>query len=104
MVKRMKFEELLEACRARIRLHVALDSHGCAYSDKDPIALAVIDLLGEAFQCGFEPPSTEDPGIVTILDGSEDPQPAYQLTPPEARMFAAQLLRDADEAEAKAKS
>jgi len=98
----MKFDELLEACHARLQLHVAFDSHGCAYSGKDPIALAVIELLGEAFACGFEPPNTDDPGIVTILDGSEDPQPAYQFTPPEARMFAAKLMRAADEAEAEA--
>lgn len=56
--------------------------------------------LGESQPCGFEPPVV-DPGMVSILDGSEDPQPAYQLTPREARWFAAALLRAADEAEDK---
>lgn len=63
-------------------------------------AQAVIDLLGEARPCGFELPVV-DHDMVTILDGSEDPQPAYQFTPAEARWFAAALLRAADEAEAK---
>lgn len=63
------------------------------------LAQAVIDLLGEAFPCGFVPPSTEDPRTVVILDGSNDPQPAYEFTPTEARAYAAALLRAADEAQ-----
>lgn len=84
----MKFDDLLDACRMRV----------ASYPGKDPIAVAVIDLLGELPGCGFEPPFAE-PGMVSILDDSEDPQPSYQFTPGEARWFAAELLRAADEAE-----
>lgn len=96
----MKFDDLLEACRARIAQHVTFDSMGRACAGKDPIALAILDLLGESPGCGFEPPVIE-PGMVSLLDGSEDPQPAYQFTPGEARWFAAELLRAADDAELK---
>lgn len=60
------------------------------------LASAVLELLGEAQPCGFEPPVV-DPGMVTIMDGTE---PAYQFDPPEARAYAVMLLRAADEAEA----
>jgi hypothetical protein len=97
----MKFDALLDKCRARLAQNVTISADGLASADKDPIALAVIDLLGEDPGCGFEPPVV-DPGMVSILDGSDDPQPAYQFTPEEARWFAAELLRAADAAEVKA--
>ena len=94
----MKFDDLLNACRGRAAQHVAIGLDGRAYSGRDPIALTTLELLGDSLACGFERPVV-DPGRVTILDGSEDPQPAYQLSPREARWFAAELLRAADEAE-----
>lgn len=58
----------------------------------------ILDLLGESAPCGFEPPCTDQPGVVAILAGDGDPM--YEFTPGEARTYAAMLLRAADESEA----
>ena len=83
----MTFAQLLDQCRIR--------------GNDDPIARAVLTLLGDLPTYGFEPPVV-DKDMVTILDGSNDPQPAYQLTPKETRWFAVELLLAADEAESAA--
>ena len=90
----MTFEELLATAR-----HIVGVSEW-AQVDTFPLKLArgVLDLLGNIQPCGFEPPVV-DPDMVSILDNSHDPEPAYQFTPDEARWFAAALLRAADEAE-----
>lgn len=61
------------------------------------LARAVLDMLGEIQPCGFEPPCTDQPGVVAILGGDGDPM--YEFTPGEARAYAAMLLRAADAAD-----
>lgn len=63
------------------------------------LARAVVDLLGEVQPCGFEPPCVDAPNqTVAIMGGDGDP--LYELSPAEARWFAAELLRGADECDA----
>ena len=99
----MKLHKLLYKCRVRLTQHIAIGYDGRAYAGPDLIAEAVLELLG-----GKRPNAVASPvvvtmqghvGMVRILDGGEDPKPACQLTPIEARWFAAELLRAADAAE-----
>lgn len=95
----MTFDELLILARHRLRnTRAAMPPIA-----DDPVDAWLIDKLDEAQPCGFEPPVV-DPGMVSVMDGSNDPDPAYQFTPSEARWFAGALLRAADEAEAKEKA
>lgn len=83
----MKFEAMLELAH-RI-------SRGYVTGETKELALAVIDLLGEDQDCGMEAPDVfrfEDrtPGIQIGED---------TMSSREARVFAAMILRAADQAE-----
>lgn len=89
----MTFEQIL--LRAQRIAQAKACSCGCVAD-----AAWLVDTFSEAQPCGFEPPVV-DPGMVSIMDNSNDPDPAYQFTPAEARWYAGALLRAADEAERK---
>jgi hypothetical protein len=63
--------------------------------DTFPYQLAqwLVDILDEAQPCGFEEPTVRNDGVGIPASWS-----AY-VSPPEARLLAAMLLRAADEAE-----
>lgn len=87
----MKFSTLLDLAR---RIQATGDS-ALVGSEVRDMALAIIDLLGESQGCGMEPPDTfrysdGTPGIGV----GEDTMSAR-----EARVYAAMILRAADEAE-----
>ena len=64
----------------------------------DELAVWARETLAAAQPCGFEPPCVDAPNqTVAIMDGDS---PLYELSPAEARWFAAELLRGADECDA----
>lgn len=61
----------------------------------DEFAVWIRETFGEAQPCSLEPPCVDAPNqTVAIMDGDS---PLYELDPAEARWFAAELLRGADE-------
>lgn len=87
----MTLDELLTLAREVV-------AKGIVKADDTRLSIAVLDLLGEALPCGFEPPHADPQNqTVSITDG--DDMPLYELSPGEARAFAAAILRAADECE-----
>lgn len=74
----VKLAELLERCRA--------------LTGSQPIAAAVVDILGESLPCGYETPEASNFGGVPHVTAA-----AFVGSPSDARAYAAAIVRAADE-------
>jgi hypothetical protein len=85
----MTFQDILDMARTRLR-HTR--EAFLPTQDDDPVAIWIVDKLGEDRPCGLAPPTGSN-GLVMYEND--------EYTPSEARWLAAALLRAADEAETK---